>query len=65
MKETEKVDQTIRAISDEIQARINAGDTDSVAKLTKALAALITAKANLNMSVRMHEGKKANQYHQK
>lgn len=51
------------AISDEIQARISAGDSDSAAKLTIALAALIIAKANLDMSVRMREGKKSIQAH--
>ena len=63
-----KVDETIEVLCDWIQAQLVDDKCDishQVSEMTKALAALITAKANLNMSVRMHEGKRINQNHQK
>ncbi len=64
MREIEKIDQIIETLCDEIQSRINAGYVVTAAKLTKALAMLIAAKADLDMSVRMREGKKSIQAHQ-
>lgn len=52
----EKIDQTIEDICDFIQALIHAGRAEDVAELTNALANLMTARANLNMSARMHKG---------
>ena len=61
----EKIDQTIEVICDETQSQINNEYIKLDAELIKALAALITAKANLNMSVRMYEGKGINQSRQR
>ena len=61
----EKIDDTIKVICLEVQAMVEDGLTERATEMTKALAALITAKANLNMSVRMHEGKRINQDHQR
>jgi hypothetical protein len=63
----EKIDQTIDVICERIQSEIK--DNSAVAMSTvmsewiKSLAALITARANLNMSVRVHESKRLNQNH--
>ena len=50
VRETDKIDQTMEAICDHIQRLIQANQTKEAAKLTKALAALVTARGNLKIA---------------
>lgn len=53
-----KVDKTIDSICNWIQEELkreNESDIPKIAELTKALADLITARANCEMYVRLHE----------
>ncbi len=60
----EKVDQTIHFICDQIQKQLDAEQIELTVKLIKALAMLITAKANSDMSIKMRKSERIIRNHQ-
>lgn len=64
VREVEKVDQTIHFICDQIQKQLDAEQIELTVKLIKALAMLITAKANSDMSIKMRKSERIIRNHQ-
>lgn len=57
----EKINKTVEVLCNAVERQEEAGEYGSVAELTNALAAIITAKANLKMYSRIHERGGTNQ----
>lgn len=54
----EKINETVEVLCSAIGKQAEVGAYESVAELTNALASLIVARANLNMSSRMYTSKR-------